>query len=216
MKKIVDRPDEIAPNIWHHLEIETQNEIYDKLDLIRPKGFDEELWERLDGNCHETINKAMKESQFGFGLSSGNSLAVNTKETIFTRNYWIKRLRKSRIVAFFISENHIVDDPDAGIGALSLVCALILTIPYGIFQFLTSDFFDALYIQMLTCKDGRSINGRNYQEVFDRMISSLAATIFGSMMGLILSSFYYIFQPLAGKDIEKWCRSQGRYLIGKT
>jgi hypothetical protein len=29
-----------------------------------------------------------------------------------------------------------------------------------------------------------------------------------------LSSIYYIFQPLSGKDIEKWCRSQGRYLIG--
>eukprot|EP00596_Hydrurales_sp_CCMP1899_P010328 CAMPEP_0119042606 /NCGR_PEP_ID=MMETSP1177-20130426/16017_1 /TAXON_ID=2985 /ORGANISM="Ochromonas sp, Strain CCMP1899" /LENGTH=336 /DNA_ID=CAMNT_0007009519 /DNA_START=191 /DNA_END=1198 /DNA_ORIENTATION=+ len=199
MKKIVERPDEIAPDIWDHLEIETQNEIFDKVNLIRPKGFDEELWNRLDGNCHETINKAMNEAQ-----SSVASLDAKEKPTTYGRNYWTRRMQKSRIVAFFTSANHIVDDPDAGIGALSLVCALILTIPYGILQFLTSDFFNALHAQMLTCKDEKALNGFVYSQVFDRMITSLVASIFGSMMGLILSSFYYIFQPLAGKDIEKW------------
>ena len=34
-----------------------------------------------------------------------------------------------------------------------------------------------------------------------------------SLMGLIISSVYYVFKPLPGKKIDHWCRLQGRALI---
>jgi hypothetical protein len=52
---------------------------------------------------------------------------------------------KSRVVNFFVVGNHyIIEEPDGGMSAMALVCALILTIPFGIFSFLNNDFFKSI------------------------------------------------------------------------
>jgi hypothetical protein len=148
-----ERPEEVDPQIWQDIDMETQKKIVNQLYAIRPPGFDPELWENMNERNRQRIaydqkiaNDAKKEV--------GCLPAWFIKEVVPTgkrskRSYllwWLQRITyKSRVVSFFIYGNHyVMEEPDAGMSAMALVCALILTIPFGIFSILNDGFFTAI------------------------------------------------------------------------
>ena len=138
---------------------------------------------------------------------------LSTKQTYV--RWWIHRLTiKSRILTFFFSGSHVIEDPDSGIAAMSLVCALILTIPFGCFSFLNDDYFSSLKTSLQLCAGGTSFSGQTFDMIHTFIMRSVSACLFFSIMGLIISSIYYVFKPIPGSDLKIWCENQGRYLVG--
>lgn len=66
---------------------------------------------------------------------------------------------------------------------------------------------------MKVCPNAQTITGWTYPQMYLRTMQSFSVCLYCSMMGIIVTSVYYIFKPLPGKEMRKWCRSQGRLLL---
>ena len=227
----MDIPDEISYTTWERLHKNTRTSIIDKLYLIRPSGFDVALWDCMgdttkkditrDLNDFKLSSRSKKEAEFkrdSWGILSTRAHEFITREAPYPpktyARWWMQRFTiHSRVLTFFYSGVHIIEDPDAGISAMVLVCALILTIPFGVFSFVNDSWFTALKNNLALCPDQSSYSGQDFGIIQDRVTKSISACMYSSMMGLILSSLYFVFKPLGGKEIDRWCRTQGRVLI---
>jgi hypothetical protein len=202
------------------------------------------LWELLDGDCKREIVKAIEEEEkaekIAAAAAAGNEKV--RKYSIFYRGprvdilkmiamlpvrrkanaagsqvceWWRKRLTvNSRVWSFFFGKSHMMEDPDAAISAMTLVCALTLTIPFSIMSYMNGTFFTDLKATLSNCPAGIGSSAKDsYDTVFRSMQQALWACVMCSIMGLTLSSVYYVFQPLPGKDLDGWCRNQGRVLF---
>mmetsp|Transcript_16086 Transcript_16086/g.15440 ORF Transcript_16086/g.15440 Transcript_16086/m.15440 type:complete len:390 (-) Transcript_16086:94-1263(-) len=225
-KKVIDvkleRPEEVDPQIWKDVHLATQKKIVGQLYAIRPQGFDPELWENMNerDKQHICLDQKMINDESPVWLP-----AWFIEEVVPTKNWskrwylkwWLQRITyKSRVVNFFVpGNNHIIEEPDAGISAMALVCALILTIPFGIFGSLTDGFFASVREAIEKCPGNppQTITGWTFDAMYLRTMQSFSTSFYCSMMGIIVTSIYYIFKPLPGKDMRKWCRSQGRLLL---
>ena len=229
-------PDEVVMSTWTAFTPRTKLEVIQKLHCLRPPGFDSDLWDSLRDSTKQHIghdltrheNRPSHEKKDDHQKSSCSIFVPwkiyewitrdpPTGDVSYRRKFcrwWIQRATfNSRILAFF-STNPLIENPDSGIGALVLVCALILTIPFGCISFLNDAFFTGLQNALALCPDGRSYSNQTYAMIHFRIMRTLSACIFFSMMGLILSSVYYVFKPRPGRDLDLWCRNQGRFLIG--
>lgn len=229
------RPDEVSSKTWSKFSTRTKIEVHGKLYCLRPPGFDFHLWKGLGEQTQQHVlsdlnrhgSRSHVEMRMEYKKSSycclpwqiyhwitreppGDNLLAKQSNI----RWWLQRVTiKSRILTFFAMQSHIIEDPDTGIGAMVLVCALILTIPFGAFSYLNDNYLTSLQDSLTKCVDGRSFSGQNFDSIKNLITKSLSACIFCSIMGLILSSVYYVFKPLPGKDLELWCRNQGRILI---
>lgn len=201
--RIMKRPEEVAPHLWKYLDPQTKTKINSKKYKLKPFGFDQELWDELDDNCLKSIGNSLEEHK---------KTKVNNKDAGLRQRFLSFFNKRSRVLSFFFSRNYAIEDPNTGIGALVTICALVLTIPFGTFQTLSGDFFQSIKDALDACP-GATLNGRTYHAIFKDIIHALAGTIYSSIMGLIISSVYYVFQPLPGKDMDRWCRRQGRFLF---
>lgn len=233
----LDQPDEIDIATWKKLTPSTRNAIMEKMYTLRPKGFDPSLWDSLNDVTKQHITndirlyarRSLAERKAEYLLNSNSRGWIPWKvyrwmtrepysrqklpQKSFIR-WWIQRLTiNSRVLTFFFSDAHVIEDPDSGIGAMVLVCALILTIPYSSFSFLNGQYFLNLQTNIDACSGMVSFSNETYRAVHRRMTTSLSICMFFSMMGLIISSIYFVFKPLPGKEMARWCRSQGRWLI---
>jgi hypothetical protein len=129
--------------------------------------------------------------------------------------WWLQRLTvNSRVVKFFsVLGDHIIEEPDAAISAMALICALVLTIPFSVFTVINDGFLTALRTAIEACPNGVNYYNQSYRTVYIRLVGSPGLTMYASIMGLIISSIYFIFKPSKGKDLDRWCRRQGRLLM---
>lgn len=229
------RPDEVSSKTWTKFSTRTKIEVHGKLHCLRPSGFDVDLWKGLTEQTKQHVSTDLNryssrsdvEMRREYKKSSYCCLPFEIYHWI-TREppgdnllakqghirWWLQRVTiKSRILTFFAMQSHVIEDPDTGIGAMVLVCALILTIPFGTFSYLNDNFLTALQNNLSKCVNGKSFSGQSFETIRNLINKSRSACIFCSIMGLILSSVYYVFKPLPGKDLELWCRNQGRFLI---
>ena len=227
LKLKIERPEEVCFNTWSKLNMNTQSAIIDKLHNIRPSGFDSTLWDSLndltkksitdDLHGYKTKNESEKDLKFQNQLFGSFHRIIDDflhKGLSPRSRWWILRVTsRPRVLTFFFSGVHVIEDPDSGIGAMVLVCALILTIPFSTFSYINAGWLLSLQTAVESCSNKKSYSGESYGQIHDRMISSLSACMYFSLMGLIISSVYYVFKPLPGKEIDHWCRLQGRALI---
>jgi predicted Fe-S protein YdhL (DUF1289 family) len=152
-----DQPEEIDITTWKKLTPSTRNAIMDKMYTLRPKGFDPSLWDSLNDVTKQHITNDIrsygrrslseKKAEFiasskgwiSWGLYRWMTREPYSREKLPLKRFvrwWIQRLSiNSRVLTFFFSDAHVIEDPDSGIGAMVLVCALILTIPFSMFSF---------------------------------------------------------------------------------
>jgi hypothetical protein len=230
-----DQPEEIDITTWKKLTPSTRNAIMDKMYTLRPKGFDPSLWDSLNDVTKQHITNDIrsygrrsiseKKAEYvantngwiSWGLYRWMTREPYSRERLPQKRFvrwWIQRLTiNSRVLTFFFSDAHVIEDPDSGIGAMVLVCALILTIPFSMFSFLNGQYFLNLQTNIDACDGMVSFSNETYGSVHGSITTSLSVCMFFSMMGLIISSIYFVFKPLPGKEMARWCRSQGRWLI---
>jgi hypothetical protein len=151
-KKVIDvkleLPEEVDPQIWKDVYLATQKKIVGQSYATRPQGFDPELGESMNeiDRQHIRHDQKMINDKSPVWLPAWfieDVVPTNNRSKRWHHKWWLQRITcKSRVVNFFVPGNdHIIEEPDAGMSAMALVCALILTIPFGIFSHLNDDFF---------------------------------------------------------------------------
>ena len=117
-----------------------------------------------------------------------------------SRDYWIYRLKNSNILHYLYGDQLTVEETNDAVNALSLVNALVLTIPFGVIMGLNSDYWDWLQSLDTSCM--------NYspEQTYDNVLNLLYACAYSSMMALIIALLYYIFRP-TGKYFRFWWRT---------
>jgi len=86
-------------------------------------------------------------------------------------------------------------DYDSPVNALALICALLLTVPFGLITVLNGSFYQNLEAVMKTCPNQVTKSGDSYNDYYARSIQNIGNIVYACLCGLILSSMYYIFKP---------------------
>ena len=98
-----------------------------------------------------------------------------------------QRVIETNSILLFIDKytSKIVPTTDS-INTMALICALVLTIPYGIMSFINGDWFNELETKLSLC--GHAADYRNNYVV---MNNNIAVSIYASMINLMMVAFYY-------------------------
>jgi len=182
----IERPDCIPQEAWDAMPLH-QLVLSQKAKLyIPPPGFHEEFWKNLTDD--EKINVLM---------------ALEKKVT-----------RHSAVYDFFLNfeDDTNFDNP---VNALALICALLLTIPFGLITVLNGAFFQSLEEALNACPNNATKDtGDTYNYLFVQFLQNTGSIIYACLCGLILSAFYYTFKPSENVQQTRRSRFKLKILIG--
>ena len=97
-----------------------------------------------------------------------------------------------------------------------LVCALVLTVPFGFFQYFNEGFFDLLKSNIDACRASYSEEDFNFdynRETTDTL-NNVITCIMSSLCALIMAVLYYLFKP-DPFEMEVFMRRNGNILLCK-
>ena len=97
---------------------------------------------------------------------------------------------------------------------MALICALLLTIPFGLLSYINDSFWTTISKQFEAC-GGNLANAGTYN-VADfqyEIVHNIVCVIYASMAGLILSTFYYLFKPSKSVKITSSMSRRERILV---
>ena len=95
--------------------------------------------------------------------------------------------KQSNVLRFFFDFDADEVDYDPAVNALALICALVLTVPFGAMGSLNSDYFDQLKTALDACTNAGAVT---YEDQFNKFLQNMA-------LGLTFSCGYYIFHNKA-------------------
>ena len=125
------------------------------------------------------------------------------------REYLINRWNKSNVFKIYTGAGIKVEDIDTAVNTLTLVDALLLTIPFASFGLLNSSYWDWLY--NLPCNNANgSYLGDYYMFYYDNVIQQLWITTISSVTGISIAVFYYLLRPSDNTEFLLWW-SHGKY-----
>ena len=99
------------------------------------------------------------------------------------------------------------DDFDSGVNAMALLCALVLSVPYQVAGPLDYSNLDWMKGQIDVCT-----NEWTYGFVYTGYRASFVITVYFSIGGMIMSTFYFLFKRNDDFDYKIW-RSKARYMV---
>ena len=97
-----------------------------------------------------------------------------------------------------------------------LVCALVLTVPFGFFQYFNEGFFEFLKIDIDACRANYSEKDFNvdYDLETAGILNNVITCIMSSLCALIMAVLYYLFKP-DPFEMEVFMRRNGNFLLCK-
>lgn len=165
-------------------------------------------------NAEVTRDQSRHEGQAGILVMGGvrvadETVAVQQKAAEKSE----KRALRSRMsgLSKFMNEtpgHH--EDFDAGVNAMALLCALVLSIPYDIVQQVSHVHLDWLQVQLDKCQDGEA--DFSYEDIYMYYRLSFLATVYWSISGMIMATFYFIFKRTDKEDYALWYK-KARWLV---
>ena len=103
------------------------------------------------------------------------------------------------------------EDFDAGVNAMALLCALLLSVPFDIIGNIDKNYLNFLQQQLDLCtEDERSVFG--YDLIYSTYRGSFLATVYFSISGMIFATFYFLFKRTDEADYKVW-RRKARWLV---
>lgn len=188
--------DFVSPNAWKVLRPEARSLlVLGELMGVCPAGIDAALWKTLSDQGKRMIKSDLHAEK----LRSDKSEEVKYR---------------SNVLKFFM---HFESDDfnfDGGVSAMALICALLLTIPFGLLSFLNDSFWTSTGKKIDAC--GGSILSTGEYGLADyqyEIVHNLVCVIYASMSGLILSTFYYLFKPSKSIKITPSLMKRERILV---
>lgn len=115
-----------------------------------------------------------------------------------------KMFHKNAFIDFY--NGTILDDDggkklDEAVNAQALVCALILTIPFGVVGNFNFEYYETIQTISINCEQ------YDYKQAHSILTRALLSVIYSSIIGLIFSTLYYILRPI---NIKLWW-NRGKY-----
>jgi len=103
-------------------------------------------------------------------------------------------------------------DADAAINTLTLVDALLLTLPVTMITALGSSYWD--WLDGLDCADDFVPGTHTYMNdfLYKEMVFEIWAQILASVTGIILAVFYYLLRPSCSKNFGVWWQ-RGKFVL---
>jgi hypothetical protein len=153
-------PENINIEVWTALSESTKK---DFLNAICPKEIKMEVWQNLNYSSKSEILDALKKE----------------KDNTTSNPYLV-----------FIDEctTKIIPTSDS-INTMALICALVLTIPYGVMSFINGEWFNEFQTKLSLCTESDGIP--NYHDFYVVMNNNLALCIYSSLINLMLVALYY-------------------------
>jgi len=102
------------------------------------------------------------------------------------------------------------EDFDAGVHAMALLCALLLSVPYSVVERI--DFLHLAWLQTSIDKCDAESNSFEYNHIYALYRGSFLATVYMSIGGMILATFYFLFKRTDEADYKVW-RRKARLLV---
>ena len=223
-EKDVDPPDFVSVELWRKLKICAEDSFRpgdcptkDVLNKIAefankyqpPTGFgDAELWKVIvqGAMAAKTAEELRKHNDF---CKNTHRRFLDAEEKFKARGHSVlPPMCKSRVFNFFLDFSDTDFNVDSAINAFALVNALILTIPFGVLMSLDHSWLKDFREAVAGCPQNSSVfrymqttvmpilSGNDlFTSVYTDLVGRLSGSVYFSMMGLILSTLYYIFSP---------------------
>ncbi len=129
----------------------------------------------------------------------------NIKETKQTT--W-ERIKDNTLRDMFIGHEVTSDDIDNVVSTLTLMNALILTIPYGIMSSADNQYWDWMEDTLKACVKTKF----KYADNFVLFSDSFNAVVYCTIADLLIAMVYYLLRPKSDKKFRAWWKS-ARYVI---
>jgi len=102
------------------------------------------------------------------------------------------------------------EDFDAGVNAMALLCALLLSVPYAVVERI--NFSHLAWLQYSIDKCDAEHNSFGYNRIYALYRGSFLMTVYMSIGGMILATFYFLFKRTNEEDYKLW-RRKARLLV---
>jgi hypothetical protein len=96
------------------------------------------------------------------------------------KEYCSFRFANSNILKYYTGKDITEEEADTVVNALSLVAALVLTIPFGAALSFDNSFWDWLHDNISTCGDMKDVNHLTFYDVYNLITQGLYAVAYSS------------------------------------
>lgn len=190
------------------------HEIYEKYLTHMPVGFNNQnLWDSLDSESKRklVIMALMTKKRGESGLYELNikdgSLTPNDPRSVSFALGFKYGGKNSNVYKFFFDYTSDDVNFDAGVNSMALICALLLTIPFQLVSSVDDTFLGNLKAATLNC------SSVSFSTVYGNFQGVICVIITGSIIGLLLSTVYYLFKPANPMRVTNSHRVKERLLI---
>lgn len=122
--------------------------------------------------------------------------------------YWSYRFQRSNMKKMLNGADLRVEESDDAVNVLSLVNALVLTVPFSIISTLNNDFWQGFFsIDFGGC----DVETRSHDLIYRNTIDYIYGCAYSAMTSLIIAIIYYFLRP-KGKYFHEWW-SRGRWSL---
>lgn len=157
----------------------------------------ENVRDQLDKLC-EAINK-LKDK---LGGNKADEEEDDKEETIW------ERICDNTLRDMFIGKDVTAEDIDNVVNTLTLMNALILTIPYGIMASTNFEYWDWVESTLAGCPDSEF----TYDQDFSQFNNAFHTVVYSAITALLVAMVYYLLRPRKESKFKKWWK-HARYVF---
>jgi hypothetical protein len=126
--------------------------------------------------------------------------------------YMEKRYRRGGIMRFIEGHNITSEHIDNVVNMVTLVNALILTIPPGIITEYNNETWDGMRDVIDSCPyDGA--DDVFLEQVYNPMVTSFLGSMYAGAVGIFIALIYFFFRPSENAVFRPWWREGGMYSV---
>ena len=147
---------------------------------------------------------------FSDSISSiSEKLAEKTNEAPSTEKQTLyERINDNNLRDMFVGKDVVSEDVDSVVATLTLMNALIITIPYGLMGNLSKDFWDWVQTTLDACPTTKF----KYSASFESFKNAFSSVIYSSIACLVMAMLYYLLRPKQVGKFRAWWKT-ARYVV---
>lgn len=148
----------------------------------------------------ENMSKALKDMK--------EKVKPPPEEKEKTPDTWIGRWKDNQLREMFVGKEVTSEDIDSVVNTLTLVCALILTIPYGVMTSADHSYWDNVEDILSQCE----VKKFTYDQAFKPFSGGFNSIVYSNISVLIMAVLYYLLRPKDDAKFRKWWK-YARYIL---
>lgn len=124
------------------------------------------------------------------------------------KSLW-EKLCNNSLMDVFIGDDVTNEDVDSIVNTITLMNALVLTIPYGIMSSAGYDYWDWVQDTLKQCPSTKF----TFDQDFNQFGRAFHAVIYSAITILLVAMAYYLLRPRTVMKFRRWWKAGARYVI---